>query len=98
MFNGCIRWRYDAPLGVFPSPTLGMWSFTYGKGKEVHEEIIDKGLLEKHVVLYLAIALVDMYAKSGELMNVCGSLRAIEKGKKIHDKVVKNIWKCPCII
>ena len=25
------------------------------KGKEVHEEIIDKGLLEKHVVLYLAM-------------------------------------------
>ena len=25
--------------------------------------------------------LVDMYAKCGALMNVCGSLRAVEKGK-----------------
>ena len=35
------------------------------KGKEIHDEIVRKGLLEKHIEL--GNALVDMYAKCGEL-------------------------------
>ena len=58
------------------------------KGKEVHEEIIDKGLLEKHSVLYLAMPIVDMYAKCGALMNVCGILRYVGKSKKSMMKLL----------
>ena len=25
MVNGCIRWRYQPPLWVFPPPIGGMW-------------------------------------------------------------------------
>ena len=55
MFNGCIRWRYHPPVYFLYQHEAYGHVQAIDKGKEVHEEIIDKGLLEKHVVLYLAM-------------------------------------------
>ena len=114
------------------------------KGKEIHEEILSRGFLEKDMVL--ANALVDMYAKCGTLskaeevlkvfafqnnaawnaliagfvqyeqydeafscldkmrsegpapdaltfssiLKACGSVRYIDKGKQIHDEIIRK--------
>ena len=38
------------------------------KGKEIHDDVVNMGLLEKKVIL--CIALVDMYAKFGMLKTI----------------------------
>ena len=51
--------------------------------------MVDKGIARKTCCIVLSNALVDMYAKCGALMNVCGSLRAVEKDKKSMMKLLR---------
>ena len=56
MFNGCICWRCQPPLWYFlPGHEACGHVQVVDKGTEFHEEIIDKGLLQKRGVLYLAM-------------------------------------------
>ena len=73
VFNLFERMRKDSlsPDGVTFTCLLNACSSigALDKGKEIHDEIVHRGLLERNIML--GNALVDMYAKCGSMEDSC---------------------------